>query len=802
MAVPVAQAGADQAYAYSSLPKLVTLSGGATNPPILDWEWRMLAVPDGSSANVGSNHDFTNGVSIFQNPQFTCDVAGCYVLQLRAQNIDGWSVASIDREEGQTAVFILTQIFGLKIPNTYLYRYDSSLNETLLDIEGLIAAHSSRHKNGGADEVATATAGANAIPKADSGGKLDTWISDAASGAKGLVQLTKDLGGSATAPTVAGLGGDALPSNSSNGFLKRNAGNTAWEEIAYGSGSNTVCQGNDGRLSDSRAPAAHASSHVTGSDQLSDAVGGITPVHGLLSTSDKTKLDGIESGADVTSAHAPKSHAASHQNSGGDEVATATAAANAIPKAGAGGKVDIGWLPTGTTVTDVCMGNDSRLSDSRAPTSHASSHITGGDQLADAVGGLTPVHGLMSTSDKTKLDGVESGADVTSAHAPKAHAASHATGSDQIADAIGGLTPVHGLMPASDKTKLDGVEAGADVTSAHAPKTHAASHVTGGGDTIADAIAAGNSGLMSGAMLTKLNGIEALADVTGSHAPQAHALSHKHSGGDEVATATPAANAIPKANSLGKLDVGWMPSSSGWVTILDTNFATEPGQTISPDGPYTIGGVVWTKYNSVNDNVNMVLTPGAGLVITPKQVTDLYTNTKTLPYIWLPLTSLIPTLSLHTRFRIWMMGSANYAAQYDGTILALARSDIYTAHVYKHLYTAGAINNYASYDRNGTEIGNRTVAGTQDCCMLESMGIGHVTTYVYYMNSVGGNFPLLNTLYPFARLFIDTISVEDPGNEVGLLSNWGILIGAQRSGSATALVATINRIKVEYLQGM
>jgi hypothetical protein len=51
-------------------------------------------------------------------------------------------------------------------------------------------------------------------------------------------------------------------------------------------------------------------------------------------------------------------------------------------------------------------------------------------------------------------------------------------------------------------------------TNSRSPTTHASSHVTSGGDTIADAIAAGNSGLMSGTMLTKLNGIEASADVT------------------------------------------------------------------------------------------------------------------------------------------------------------------------------------------------------------------------------------------------------------------------------------------------
>lgn len=42
------------------------------------------------------------------------------------------------------------------------------------------------------------------------------------------------------------------------------------------------------------APAAHATSHITGSDQLADATGS---THGLMSASDKTKLNGVASGA-------------------------------------------------------------------------------------------------------------------------------------------------------------------------------------------------------------------------------------------------------------------------------------------------------------------------------------------------------------------------------------------------------------------------------------------------------------------------------------------------------------------------
>ena len=47
--------------------------------------------------------------------------------------------------------------------------------------------------------------------------------------------------------------------------------------------------------------------------------------------------------------------------------------------------------------------------------------------------------------------------------------------------------------------------------------------------------------------------------------PSAHAASHRNGGSDEVGTSTPAANAIPKAGSDGKLGTGWLPTGA---TIL------------------------------------------------------------------------------------------------------------------------------------------------------------------------------------------------------------------------------------------
>lgn len=65
---------------------------------------------------------------------------------------------------------------------------------------------------------------------------------------------------------------------------------------------------------------------------------------------------------------APSAHASTHQHGGSDEVATATPAANAIPKAGGAGTLALGWIPAGGT-----------------PGAHATTHQHGGsDEVATA----------------------------------------------------------------------------------------------------------------------------------------------------------------------------------------------------------------------------------------------------------------------------------------------------------------------------------------------------------------------------------------------------------------------------------
>ena len=69
-------------------------------------------------------------------------------------------------------------------------------------------------------------------------------------------------------------------------------------------------------------------------------------------------------------------------------------------------------LDVGTTAGTVCAGDDSRLTNSRTPTAHASTHVNGADDIQSATASQK---GLMTSTYAAKLDGIEAAADVTDA---------------------------------------------------------------------------------------------------------------------------------------------------------------------------------------------------------------------------------------------------------------------------------------------------------------------------------------------------------------------------------------------------
>lgn len=115
----------------------------------------------------------------------------------------------------------------------------------------------------------------------------------------------------------------------------------------FGSIAGKVCEGNDSRLSDARTPTAHAASHAAaGSDPIT------------LSQSQITNLT-TDLAAKVASTR--QVTAGTGLTGGGDLSADRTFA-----------------VAFGTTGSEACVGNDSRLSDARTPTSHAASHAAAG----------------------------------------------------------------------------------------------------------------------------------------------------------------------------------------------------------------------------------------------------------------------------------------------------------------------------------------------------------------------------------------------------------------------------------------
>jgi hypothetical protein len=128
--------------------------------------------------------------------------------------------------------------------------------------------------------------------------------------------------------------------------------------------------------------------------------------------------------------------------------AGATGATGPAGPTGATGPAGAGASPATTTAqgivelaTDgetasgvVVQGNDSRLSNARTPTAHASTHVGGSDPIANATGATA---GLMAATDKSKLDGVASGATANASDSALRDRTTH-TGT-QASSTIGGV---------------------------------------------------------------------------------------------------------------------------------------------------------------------------------------------------------------------------------------------------------------------------------------------------------------------------------------------------------------------------
>ncbi len=108
------------------------------------------------------------------------------------------------------------------------------------------------------------------------------------------------------------------------------------------------------------------------------------------------------------------------------------------------------------------------------------------------------------------------------------------------ADVIAGAAD--GFMTGTDKQKLDGIATGADVTGNNAPQAHTHNVPDLAGIATNSFVGRDTAGTGAGEVISATNARTILnvangADVTGSNAPQAHKVSHQNGGSDEIGVA-------------------------------------------------------------------------------------------------------------------------------------------------------------------------------------------------------------------------------------------------------------------------
>ncbi len=147
MTIPVCTAVCEglheKSYPSASLPKTITLTGSATEGPILEWEWSVVPTdpsvrggyPAGSAVATGVNGDFTAGKATIQSPSCVLDLVGGYCFTLRARNASGWSRPSYPYGDGTScqAIVFMMNTAGQKYPPEQMFRYADVLNALIAE---------------------------------------------------------------------------------------------------------------------------------------------------------------------------------------------------------------------------------------------------------------------------------------------------------------------------------------------------------------------------------------------------------------------------------------------------------------------------------------------------------------------------------------------------------------------------------------------------------------------------------------------------------------------------------------------
>ena len=150
-------------------------------------------------------------------------------------------------------------------------------------------------------------------------------------------------------------------------------------EIPFGSAVNTVCQGNDARLSDALTPLAHKSTHVSGgSDTFVKGdilVASAQYLQAVADPASDSRRMWIDTANNITAKYWDNQATPVKQTL---EILSNKNVASGYAGLDGSTKLTGSQQTYGTIVNTACEGNDARLSDARTPTTHKTTHVVGG----------------------------------------------------------------------------------------------------------------------------------------------------------------------------------------------------------------------------------------------------------------------------------------------------------------------------------------------------------------------------------------------------------------------------------------
>ena len=239
-----------------------------------------------------------------------------------------------------------------------------------------------------------------------------------------------------------------------------------------------------------------------------------------------------------------------------------------------------------------------------------------------------------------------------------------------------------------------------------------------------------------------------------------------------------------------------------YQTYLDLNIAAQSTQSITSDGAFTLAGMTWTKGNSANESTHLAITNGSGAVFVPTSTSSYSGTTRTLPYMWLPFNQIggLASLNWQSKIRVWANISAdNCTASGDNSVLAIDNNATGLTYVmtrgYNSAQNAAGQCNAAS---TGSFVSAGLTLGSGNRIMMLDCDLNRLSISIF----VGSNTaiwpdPSTMTIIGTQTLVNTNLATNGFGTPY---STMGILLGAQRNGSATALSITIANLRVDVLQ--